>query len=223
MALNASEEETLEALKTWWNENGRRLAVIAIVLLGGYTSWLLWSNSRADTAAAASDIYEEILTLAFSTPEGEAISAEDGDQIISYAEQLMSEYDNTMYARYAALYAAQQYVRNDDLEAARTALQWVLDNPMDGLFTEADPGLELTATLRLGRVLLAQGQNEQALALISSVDPQGFEGGFAELRGDIYLEMDRLQDAREAYIAAQQAGSASDALRMKLQSLPTDS
>jgi predicted negative regulator of RcsB-dependent stress response len=223
VAINAAEEETLEALKAWWNEQGRKLAAIVIVVFGAYTGWLLWENNQADTAAAASDIYEEILTLAFSTTEGEAISEADGDQIISYAEQLRAEYEGTMYARYAALYAAQQYVRKDDLQAAANALQWVLDNPLDGMFSESDPGLELTATLRLGRILLAQGQAEQALSLIGSVDPQGYEAGYAELRGDIYLEMERLQDAREAYIAAQQAGSSSDALRMKLQSLPADS
>jgi predicted negative regulator of RcsB-dependent stress response len=223
VAINAAEEETLEALKTWWNENGRTLAIAVILVFGGYTGWLLWQNARADAVEAASVIYEDILTLSFPGDQEQAISDADSNQIIAYGEQLMSEHTDTVYARYGALYAAQQYVRQDNLPAAETALQWVLDNPREGMFVSPDPGLMLTATLRLGRIILAQGDAERALSLVNSVDPQGFEAGFAELRGDIYLALDRYVDAREAYLAAQQAGSGSDGLRMKLQSLPTDS
>lgn len=223
MAIHAAEEETLEALKSWWNENGKRLVSLVIVVFAAYTGWLLWQNANNDAAEASSNLYEEILTLAFSVSEEEELSAEDGDQIIVLAEQLRAEHPDTSYARYAALYAAQQYVRKADLPAAEAQLRWILDNPLGGLFTEPDPGLELAATLRLGRLLLAQGQADQALALINGVDPQNFEAGYSELRGDIYLSLDRIVDARDAYIAAQQAGSSSEALRMKLQSLPADS
>ncbi len=223
MAINAAEEETIEALKNWWNENGKQLLGAVIVALAGFTGWLLWQNAETDAVESSSNLYEEILTLAFSVEEGGSLSDEDSQQVIRYAEELMQEHSETAYARYAALYAAQQYVRQGDMSAAEAALQWVVDNPLSGLFTEPDEGLQLTATLRLGRILLAQGEAEQALALINGVDPQNFEAGYSELRGDIYLSLDRVVDARDAYIAAQQAGSTSEALRMKLQSLPTDS
>lgn len=223
MAINAAEQETIEALKSWWDENGKRLISMAIVVLAGVTGWLYWQNSQAGAAEASSNLYEEILTLAFSVEEGEAVSDEDGAQIIVHAEDLMANHSDTSYARYAALYAAQQYVRQGDLAAAESALRWVLDNPLSGFFSEPDPGLELTTTLRLGRILLARDAAEEALALINGVDPQNFEAGYSELRGDIYLSLDRIVDARDAYVAAQQAGSTSEALRMKLQSLPADS
>jgi len=222
VAINAAEEETLEALKTWWNENGRNLAIAVILVFGGYTGWLLWQNARADAVESASVIYEEILTLAFPATPEQAISDADSNRIIALGEELMGEHTDTVYARYGALYAAQQYVRQDNLPAAETALQWVVDNPREGMFVSEDPGLMLTATLRLGRVMLSRGEAERALSLVNSVDPQGFEAGFAELRGDIYLALGRIVDAREAYLASQQAGSGSDGLRMKLQSLPTD-
>ena len=38
MALNAAEEETIEALKKWWDENGRQLVLIVVAVLTGYTS-----------------------------------------------------------------------------------------------------------------------------------------------------------------------------------------
>jgi predicted negative regulator of RcsB-dependent stress response len=223
VAINAAEEETIEALKRWWNENGKQLLGIVIVALSGFTGWLLWQNNQSAAIESSSNLYEEILTLAFSVEEGGTLSEEDSLQVIAYADELMRDHSQTAYARYAALYAAQQHVRHGDMDAAESALRWVVENPLSGLFTEPDEGLQLTATLRLGRILLAKGAAEQALALINGVDPQGFEAGYSELRGDIYLSLDRFIDARDAYIAAQQAGSTSEALRMKLQSLPTDS
>jgi predicted negative regulator of RcsB-dependent stress response len=59
--------------------------------------------------------------------------------------------------------------------------------------------------------------------LVNSIDPKTFEAGFAELRGDIYASMGRIVDARDAYIAAQEAGSNADGLRMKLDDLSDES
>ncbi len=219
MALNAAEEETLESLKKWWEDNGRNLIVAVVLLLGGYTGWLLWQNSQAESAATASDLYEEILTLSLEDP-GTILGEEESNRVIAIAEQLRSEFESSIYARFAALFAAQQQVEQGRLADAESSLQWILDNPDQGLFNEVDEGLLLTTSLRLGRVILAQGDAERALTFINGIDPKSFEGGFAELRGDIYVAMDRVVDARDAYIAAQQAGSQSDGLRMKLDSLP---
>ena len=101
-------------------------------------------------------------------------------------------------------------------------MQWILDNRSQGVMGEVDEGLILTASLRLGRVILAQGDAERALDLVNTLDPSAFEGGFGELRGDNYLALGRVVDARDAYTASQQAGSSSDGLRMKLDNLPDD-
>lgn len=222
MALHAAEEESIEALKKWWNENGKALAAAVILVFGGYTGWLLWQNSVADQVAEASDLYEEILTLVLEV-QGEPLSDESSSRIVQLASDLRTNHADSIYAKFAALFSAQQAVESDDLEKAEADLQWILDNREQGMFDEIDEGLVLTTSLRLARVILAQGDAQRALAFINDIDPKSFEGGFAELRGDIYLSMDRLVDARDAYIAAQQAGSSSDGLRMKLNNLPDPS
>ncbi|MBT3530736.1 MAG: tetratricopeptide repeat protein [Gammaproteobacteria bacterium] len=222
MAINAAEEESLEALKKWWEENGKQLLTMVIVVFALGTSWLLWQNSQIAAADAASDIYEEILTLAVAEP-GTEVSAENGAQILDLGNQLRADHSGTVYALFGSLFSAQQQVRTDDLAAAEESLQWILDNQKDGMFDKTDEGLILTASLRLGRVILAQGDAERALSLINNLDPKTFEPGFAELRGDVYLAMGRLVDAREAYQAAQQAGSNSGGLRMKLDDLSAES
>lgn len=222
MALQAAEEETIEALKKWWQENGKGLVLAAVAVFAGVTGWLVWDNSTASQAESASDLYEEILSLSL-VEEGAAIADADSARIITLAEQLRADHPASVYAKFASLFSAQQQVSAGDLAAAEADLQWILDNPGLGIMAEVDEGLILTASLRLGRVILAQGDAERALALVNNLDPQSFEGGFGELRGDIYVALGRIVDARDAYVAAQQSGSSSDGLRMKLDNLPDES
>ena len=98
-----------------------------------------------------------------------------------------------------------------------------IDEGQGGLLSEADEGLLLTTNLRLGRIILAKGDAERALALVNNIAPKTFEAGYSELRGDIYTVMGRDVDARDAYIAAQEAGSSSEGLRMKLDELSNES
>lgn len=222
MALQAAEEETIEALKKWWDENGKQLLTVVVVVFASYTGWLLWQNASVASADAASNLYEEILDISLSQPNT-AVSEEDGARVLQIADELREEHGNSVYAMFASLFAAQQSVRSNDLEAAENSLQWILDNQQSGLFNQTEEGLILTTNLRLGRIKLALGETEQALELVNSIDPKTFEAGYAELRGDIYAAMDRPVDAREAYRAAQDAGSTSNALRMKLENLKTES
>ena len=222
MALDVAEEENLEALKKWWDENGKQLLFFAILVFGGYGAWLLWQNTQATDAETASDLYEEVLSLAISEP-GVPVTEQESLRILDLFEQLKANHPSSVYALYGALFAAQQSVNANDLGAAEESLQWMLDNRQDGLFSQTDEGLILTANLRLGRVILAKGESERALNLVNSIDPKTFEAGFAELRGDIYATMGRIVDARDAYIAAQEAGSNTNGLRMKLDDLSDES
>ena len=222
MAINAAEEETIESLKKWWDENGKQLMLAVVVVVGGYGSWTLWQGSKTASSDAASDLYEEVLGLAINEQTG-TINDEDAAQIIALATELRHDHSSTIYARYSALFSAQQQVMAGDLDAAQETLRWITENPLTGLFVEQDEGLMLTANLRLGRVLLANGDNDGALAVVSSLAPKTFEAGYAELQGDVYVAMGRTVEARESYLAAQQAGSSSEGLRMKLDNLSEDS
>ena len=225
MAINAAEEETVESLKQWWAENGKQLIILVVLGFAAFMSWLVWTNSENANLDSASDMYEEILALAVtdSGQPGTLLIPQDSERIIELGAQLRSEHSGSTYAKLGSLFAAQQSVRSDDLDAAETSLQWILDNEQGGLLSEADEGLLLTANLRLGRIILAKGDAERALALVNNIAPKTFEAGYSELRGDIYTVMGRDVDARDAYIAAQEAGSSSDGLRMKLDELSNES
>ena len=216
MAISAAEEESIEALRRWWDENGKSLLLIVIVAAAGYGGWSFWQQSSTSGREAASDLYEEIIA---AVQPLDATVEPDSATIFALADQLMEEHSGTAYARYAALFSAQQSVRQGDLAGAEESLQWIVDNARTSLIRGADEGLVLTASLRLGRVILAQGDAGRALELVNSIDPRSFEPGFHELRGDVYLALGRPEDARDSWLAARDAGSVSDGLRMKLDNL----
>ena len=47
----------------------------------------------------------------------------------------MESHSDSVYAQYGALFAAQQHVIDGDLNAAESALNWVLENPKTGIFS----------------------------------------------------------------------------------------
>lgn len=222
MALHAAEEESIEAIKTWWRDNGNMIMSVLIAAAVIWGGWSFWQNSRSGGINAASDMYEEVLELATSQPQQE-IAMQDRARILQIADTLKTEYSNSVYALYAALFAAQQAVTENDLGRASDELRWVLANVRTGFFNATDDALVQTATLRLGRVLLAQGDTDEALELVEGIDPGTYEADFAELRGDIYVAQDRPVDARDAYTTAQQVGSTSTFLQMKLDELGDES
>ena len=221
MTLNAAEEETIEAIKKWWDENGKQLILAIVVVVGSYGGWSLWQSNELAASEIASDLYEAILEVSL-VESGESSTQEARNDIVRIANELMESHSDSVYAQYGALFAAQQHVIDGDLNAAESALNWVLENPKTGIFSGEDQGLVLAVTLRLARIVLSKGEAERALGIVNNVIPGPFEAGYSELRGDIYVALGRNVDARESYLAAQQAGSASDILQLKLSQLPND-
>ncbi|PCH63420.1 MAG: hypothetical protein COC19_01070 [SAR86 cluster bacterium] len=218
MALDATEEENIEALKKWWDENAKQLIGLAVLVAAIYGGVTFWQNSTESFKEGASDLYEQIL-VATAVAQGTEITEQNRQVVVDSAASLKADYANTVYALYGALYAAQQAVQADDLSLAEQELRWLIDNRQEGMFSSTDEGLILVTNLRLGRVLLAKGDIQAALDLVNSVEPKTFEADYAELRGDIYVALERTTDAKDAYQAAQEAGASSITLQMKMDDL----
>jgi len=56
VALDAAEEENIEAIKKWWHENWKQLALLVVIVFPSYFGWQLWQNSQATEAETASDL-----------------------------------------------------------------------------------------------------------------------------------------------------------------------
>jgi len=226
VAISAAEEESIEALKRWWRETGRTLAVgIAIVLLA-YFGWQQWQAAQQRSAGAASALFDELSAITVGAP-GERLGESAQQEALAMIEQLKSDYSNSVYAKYGALFAARIAVEADDLYSAEQQLQWVLDNARSSLFgfigTATDETLLLTTRLRLARVQLAQGDTDRAESTISGIDPKALVAEYAELRGDIHYARGQRELALAAYMEAAETGADNPFLNMKINELATES
>lgn len=227
MAISAEEEETLDAIKRWWNESGKFIATGIAAIALCYFAWQFWIGSRASALAEASALYDQLANIAVVEP-GQQVSSTERERAMQIVAELKSQHDGTIYALYGALFGARLAVEDDNLTLARQELEWLLANARDGLFNKTEPTLLALARLRLARVLLADGQATEALTVISAAQQGALAAEFEELRGDIYLSQGQSELALAAYQAAvqttlspasAQANGISPVLQLKLNEL----
>jgi len=184
-----SEEQQVEAIKKWWKENGKAVIagiVLGLVILFGGRAWIEYRQEQAEEASAQ---YAELMA---AKEQGNAALA------VQKGEAVLKEYASTPYGALAALALAQIELERGDVAAARTHLQWAMDNARQ-------EGVRHVARLRLGRVLIAEGNWDAALALVPASGTEGFTAAYEELKGDAYVAKGDVGQAREAYRKALEA------------------
>jgi len=184
METHVTDEQQLETIKKWWQENGSSIVtgvILGLAVLFGAKAWFAW---RENIAQQASDIYTAMMS-----------SLQQGDSTVTAerAGMLISDYSGTPYAALAGLAIARLRIEEGALEAAQTQLQWVVDN--------ADTEYVRTvARLRLARVKLALKDADGAEAVLNGAGAAAdTDVMFVELRGDIYSARGDQAQAVAAY------------------------
>ncbi|MBF0220119.1 MAG: tetratricopeptide repeat protein [Gammaproteobacteria bacterium] len=190
MEIYQTENEQEESLRRWWEANGKSFLIITLLLLAAVIGWQQWDAHQKGQAAAASQLYETINQVVVT----------DITQAVELGRGLMAQQPNSHYATLTALLLAKAEVERGDLKAAEAQLQWVINQ-------NSDPAFVRLATLRMARVLLAQGRGNEGLLLLDqdkTLDTETFAGLANEVRGDIHLAQGDKAQARDAYRKAQE-------------------
>ncbi|HEY0963082.1 MAG TPA: tetratricopeptide repeat protein [Pseudomonadales bacterium] len=198
MATYGSDEEQLEALKRWWNDNGTSLLVGIAIVLAVFFGVRQWQGMQLNSSGVASDLYQQIADLAIANTQ-QPITEQGLVGAQAIFATLKNEHTDSVYTRYAALAMASFHVEHDELDMAAAELQWILDNPKIGLMTEVDEELLLTARSRLARIRIAQDMPQEAIDLLHAVEPGAFAGSYAEIEGDALVALGQTEEARAAY------------------------
>ena len=187
-----SDEEQIEVLKNWWDENGTSLVITVVVTIGAIFGYRGWEESVIETGEAASAVYED---LVIATDNIAANASNDAIRItaVSLAETLKAEHGDTTYAVFEAMRLAKVAVAQNDLEMALEELRWALDNV-------SEEHLETTIRVRLSRVHLGLEDPASAMALLVDHKPaSGQLASVEEAKGDSFHSLGDLVQAREAY------------------------
>ena len=217
MAEMRTEEEQVDALKRWWQENGKTLLLTLAVALALVFGWRTWQDRQAAEAANASALYQNLVQAVSLSLRGESADAQ-----VATAEHLAgslkSDHEDSAYASLAALLMARVAVEQGQLDEALAQLEWVLSH-------EPADAQRIVATLRKARIMGEQGQGSEALALLDTLEPGSFEASYQELRGDLLLSGGKTTEARDAYRLAAQAAETAGVrplLTMKLENLTAE-
>jgi predicted negative regulator of RcsB-dependent stress response len=184
-----SEDEQVEALKKWWQENGKSTVITIVVVLAAIFGWRGWQQQQSAEVEAGSLMYQSLL-MAVSANGGQLTEAQQATAQ-HLADSLKVDFPKSSYATYAALFNAQFAVKNNNLDRAVEELNWVLAR-------DIERELFLQATLRLARVYSAQGKSTEALALLD-IDAGVYAPAYEEVRGDIYKSLGQLEEALMSY------------------------
>jgi predicted negative regulator of RcsB-dependent stress response len=201
MAYDLEEQEQIAAIKSWWGEYGNAVmvAVAACALsLAGYQGWRYYQHNQSAGAVA---LYEQL---------EEAERAGDRKKVRDIAVQITGKYGRTMYGAFAALSSARASFETGDNAAAKSQLQWTLDNA-------GEDELRDVARLRLAGVLLDEKNTAEALKLLDAKPVDSMTGLYADLKGDILFSQDRKAEARSSYQLALDKSEAGSSYRSVIQ------
>lgn len=198
MEVYSNENEQTDALRNFFANNGKALAIGVVIGIAALGGWRYWSSHQDDTAKSVSAQYQQ-LTSAMQAGKPETLEA---------VNRFASENSNT-YGALAAMDLAKQYVDAGQLDKAATLLQ-------NGLKDTKDANLQAVINLRLARIQLQQNQADAALKSLEGVKGDGWTAIVADIRGEALLTKGDKQGARDAWSKGVES-DASPALKQMMQ------
>lgn len=189
-----TEDEQIEAIKSWWKDHGKATVAAVVVAVGGFWGWNAYQDAQVNKAREGSVLYEQFSAAVMTLDEGGDIGA---DSVRSKAQAVIDHDNNSLYADFAKLYLAKLAVESQQYDQAQENLQRVVTGG-------ANRSVQDLARLRLARVMAAAGEADQALDLLQSVNAGTYGSAYAETRGDILVTLNRINEARTAYQSALQ-------------------
>lgn len=182
-----TDQEQIEAIKSWWSQNGNWVIGAFVVFIAAYVGLHFYQSAAQNHRFEGSAQYEQLLLNVTA-------ETEDADARQALVGRLKADYADLGYATMAALLEAKIAVDAQDYEAALAELNWAADN--------ADAALATVIAYRQAQVQYALGDLEAALASLNSITGTGHEALVFELKGDILLAQGQTDDARNAYQVA---------------------
>ena len=188
MADHLQEEEQLEAISQWWQENRTSVIAAVVLTLGGTVGWSQYEDYTSEKAVAAANTYDGLLQ--------ERESGESAEELALISAGLRETHDGEAFAEFASLQVAAAAVEAGDLVLARAELESVMAT------VELDSTLGQLVQLRLARVMAASGDEAAAVAILEQ-GSSSFPVSYAQALGDIHLAAGRESEALLAYQSAQ--------------------
>ncbi|QFI38937.1 tetratricopeptide repeat protein [Moritella marina ATCC 15381] len=199
----ATEEQQVEALKSWWKSNGNAVIFGTVLGLAGLVGFRYYNASQLTSQEELSAAYDTVVTEL----------SENGLAAKATTQTFIDTNSGNAYATLTALQLAAEAVKKQDFAEAETQLSWVATNSNQASILPI-------AKLRLARVQAQLANFDDALATLDKITLDTFASKKAEVQGDIYVQQGDLNAARSAYETALAGiGANTQLLQLKLDDL----
>ncbi len=194
-----TDEEQLDKLRNWWQQNGLMLAGGVVLAVVGLVGWNWYGQQRAEQIASASDLYVDYLNAS-------------GTERQTIETTLSSDHPDSVYRLFVTLRNARAQMDEEDAAGALVNLE-------EALALADDEKLADVIRIRIARVQQELNQSDAALDTLSNVRSMGLRSQVQELKGDIHMARGERALANESYRAALTAagdGTAQPLLELKV-------
>lgn len=180
-----TEEQQVEAIKSFWSKNGNSVIAGLIIGFSGFIGFNYYQDNKLASEVAVSESYITLQEKSEADPA--AYTAE--------AEEFIKAHGESSFASFTALSLAKDAVIKQDWAAAEAQLKIAID-------IAADEGIKAIASLRLARIQMQTDQLDAALATLNKTLPSSFLASIEVAKGDVYLLQGKNELARVAYQTA---------------------
>lgn len=187
MSRYETEEEQVEAIKSWWKKHGTQLLTGFLVIAVAFSGWRYWSHQNQVKSMNASALFEVMQMNLQQGTFGE-VSRE--------GMKLIQEQPDSPYAAAAAMMLAKYSYEKGEFDTAQQHLEWVRSHAQDS-------SIKQVATLRLARLLADQQKFEEAQTVLQQVKVASLlpaeKAGLDYVTGLIALAQANLSGAADAF------------------------
>ena len=159
MEAYRTEEEQIEAIKNWWNDNGKGIVAAVVVGVVASVGWQWWQGAQVDKSERASLVYNEVIELSANSE----LSPAQRVRVDELAATLKEDFGGTGYAKLADLVIAAELVERGEAQRAYVTLE-ALENDV-----ASDPTLYGLVKLRRARVQATVNDAQSALATLETL------------------------------------------------------
>ena len=167
--VDNTEEEQVEQIKKWWNNNVKQIIAGAVFGLAGIWGLNTYSDYQDKQSLNARNLY-----LSY---------ASDSSNLGAY-DKLTTDFSSSSYSDQAILLMAKYLFDAGSYTQALEVIKPLINNPSSVISN--------SAALRAASIHLQLGQHDQALSILQGQSEDGFSGLIYNLMGDISVSYTHL-------------------------------
>ena len=204
MEVYTTENEQVDAVRRFFAENGKALAIGVVLGIAALGGWRYWQSHESSAMADSSVAFQQA---------NQAVTDKKAQGVEDLEKFAQSNKNN--YGVFASLQLADHFVEAKDFANAEKQL-------VAAQSQAKEENLLSLVSLRLARVQLQQKKFDDALKTLDGVKGEGWIALQQDVRGDVLLAKGDAKGAREAFskgLDSKPSQTLQNVLRMKLNNL----